>query len=1572
MQYIQLQPQIAPTVTLPAVGNLNLFLDNQDNLVKAVDSTGTVYGPTGTGVYITGGTYNANTGVTTLVDSVGGQIQIPGYFTTMNDVYVTGGTFSVATGTLTLVKNNNSIEPITGFTTFTGGTYDNTTGTLNLVKNGGLTEHINGFYTGTNALTGGTYNTSNGIATFTNISGTNIELSGISTPLITLSYSSLTDTLAINANDTLLIYYNDLLLSMQYNTLIPGQFYKITGVNTDLYGGTDIIVQALSTNEISKNGHGLFFNPKYNVYDIWSPYSTLEFNNLDGFFDVNEKITGDSGQTGTIVGLAGDYTISFITENGEFSAGTKITGYDSGATALTTNLTSKSYNVGDKVIWGGKVWKNVSGDSATITNKIVGVCDNNYFNFNLPIGVLRDTLVVTCDSEVLTGDNTTNYWNIQGSSGGYGHIDADGSVSGWFDANHDGLNVTVSYSVGINQRVDSWTLDAGWEVVPYDDVDYTPTWDIIEYEYEYDNISLRKDSSNEVSSAWAVTVNWWGWNSIKSMQWGGNINQLTAKNPGLDNLVNLNGNMFNVTIEEGGGIDCQNWIGGADIERIVIGNGGYLAFNTIGVDVSISNINIGVGSYIASITLANDDYNNMYFGDINLGNSAGDCGTYIENINVGAGSRFYGVNLDSSSSDLCTYITNVYLNNNSYFYNIKIEQGGWIDSISLYNNGYVNNLQIGQSAYIQYGYIYNSAQLSDIILEGSSSSYIYDFHIGQNSRMSNIKIGLQSFIDYIYLDNTGTASSNYFEYISLNNNSYIEDIYFNGGSSYFGNISLGVNSYINDISFSGNSYFEKNQIGDNSNISNVDLLNNNYFGKVVLSNYSYITYINFIDYAQFYQNSLGDRARITDINLGLNSDFYSNNLNVNAYINNITLGYQGGFYYNDLSVNANVEQITINDNADMGYFQIGLDAVVSNLVINENVYLGDITIGEYLYLTDATFTEDVAERIIDRNNNNFPATLYIDNALDLDLGPIYYAGEVALKTRQATIQYDNYNGTGFTIGDIVVDQVTNAQGVILSNITTSAIIVDEAAATGDGSQSAFTFTLANQRVQPYSVTISAYTNTLELLIDSRGDGTLFGNYGGTFGTINYATGLCDVSFTNPVSAGTSVYAYYNTATGGTMTVNVIDKSIQFGYGNDINNNNGSNAYVVSYTPPSSSTTISSIYNFPTMDYNGGGSGRNSLYNVTLLPESGLTVNFYGTPTEVIQNHEITMPSAMFAANGSVNDYMTIGSYRDANRGLNYIQQIDAQNYVTGSIRATPTLTGANVTSAGYQTVDIEAFISDAGSFGPITEKGFVWKRGYNNIPYLSDNKQAATGTTTGLFSLTVTGTNSTDWVTLRAYAINGAGVSYSNIQIVSPYICLAKGTLVTLADGSTKNIEDIDYSDELKVWNFDEGMFDVAKPTFISVAQPTNEYNLIKFSDGSELRTIQPHLGHRIFNIEAGAFTYPMTDDTPIGTSTFNDKGEIVTVVSKEIVNEENEFFNVITAKHLNVFCNTILTSCKLNNMYPIVDMKFVKEKNPYETPLEVLMGITEKEYVDLRLAEQRMEIGEIVDYVTRKNIFRK
>jgi len=218
-------------------------------------------------------------------------------------------------------------------------------------------------------------------------------------------------------------------------------------------------------------------------------------------------------------------------------------------------------------------------------------------------------------------------------------------------------------------------------------------------------------------------------------------------------------------------------------------------------------------------------------------------------------------------------------------------------------------------------------------------------------------------------------------------------------------------------------------------------------------------------------------------------------------------------------------------------------------------------------------------------------------------------------------------------------------------------------------------------------------------------------------------------------------------------------------------------------------------------------------------------------------------------------------------------------------------------------------------------------------------------------------------INVLAYARNAVGIAYSPTVLTwTPNICLAEGTLITLEDDSTKPIENILMSDLIKVWDFDLGTFASAKPLWIKQKETTTHYNLLTFSDGSTLKTIEQH---RIFNKEAGAFTYPMTDDTPIGTTTINVRGEEVTLVNKCIMIDTVNYYNVITEHHLNLYADGILTSMRYNNIYPITNMKFVKDNRQLRNHNE-FAGIDQRWIDGLRLTEQTIPLVAIKWYTQR------
>ena len=193
---------------------------------------------------------------------------------------------------------------------------------------------------------------------------------------------------------------------------------------------------------------------------------------------------------------------------------------------------------------------------------------------------------------------------------------------------------------------------------------------------------------------------------------------------------------------------------------------------------------------------------------------------------------------------------------------------------------------------------------------------------------------------------------------------------------------------------------------------------------------------------------------------------------------------------------------------------------------------------------------------------------------------------------------------------------------------------------------------------------------------------------------------------------------------------------------------------------------------------------------------------------------------------------------------------------------------------------------------------------------------------------------------------------------------MLKGTKIMLANHTEKNIEDITYDDELLTWNFDEGKFSSAKPIWIRKTGIGKFWFENEMADGRKLLITgrsSTGWGHRGLNINRDAFKcFPQS----VGDKFATLDGESELIQSKKVVGL-CEFYNIITNHHFNIYANGILTSCSLNNIYPIKNMKFVKEER-------VLRNITDYDGIPLeyfngmRFAENTGNIDDLNAYVYR------
>lgn len=329
---------------------------------------------------------------------------------------------------------------------------------------------------------------------------------------------------------------------------------------------------------------------------------------------------------------------------------------------------------------------------------------------------------------------------------------------------------------------------------------------------------------------------------------------------------------------------------------------------------------------------------------------------------------------------------------------------------------------------------------------------------------------------------------------------------------------------------------------------------------------------------------------------------------------------------------------------------------------------------------------------------------------------------------------------------------------------------------------------------------------------------------------------------------------------------------------------------------------------------------------------------------------------VLSVSGITTGQFTIVSSNGAD--ASYVQWLQAQ-YPGDSLTIPGVTTDALTTSIPAQFAATGNVVSNG--YQSITERGFVWSK-TNPVPTVNDTK-VTSSLGYGLGNFTQSWFDGTTTLTyVRAFATNDSGTSYGNVLTGQTFICLARGTRITLADGSMKAIEDIRYMDELLVWDFDRGTLATANPLWIKKRETAPRYNVLRFSNRVELRTIDQH---RIFNEEKGMFTYPMTDETPLGTHSFSHIDGRIVLVEKSVVDAPIDYYNIITYHHMNLFADGILTSCRYNNLYPIRNMRFVKDvvHRTREMPQK---GFDRMYYDGLRLGEQILSWEASREYIDR------
>lgn len=141
--------------------------------------------------------------------------------------------------------------------------------------------------------------------------------------------------------------------------------------------------------------------------------------------------------------------------------------------------------------------------------------------------------------------------------------------------------------------------------------------------------------------------------------------------------------------------------------------------------------------------------------------------------------------------------------------------------------------------------------------------------------------------------------------------------------------------------------------------------------------------------------------------------------------------------------------------------------------------------------------------------------------------------------------------------------------------------------------------------------------------------------------------------------------------------------------------------------------------------------------------------------------------------------------------------------------------------------------------------------------------------------------------------------------------CLLGDTLVTMADGSTKQIKDIQIGDKVLSLDLETGE-QVTRTVIFSdaaMAKQAANWDEWEFEDGTVIKTAHRH---EFFNVEKGKFAY--LDEWEIGQHTYKQDGTTPALIKHTVHQEMVNHYKITLEGSTNFFANGLLTGDRYCN----------------------------------------------------------
>ena len=189
--------------------------------------------------------------------------------------------------------------------------------------------------------------------------------------------------------------------------------------------------------------------------------------------------------------------------------------------------------------------------------------------------------------------------------------------------------------------------------------------------------------------------------------------------------------------------------------------------------------------------------------------------------------------------------------------------------------------------------------------------------------------------------------------------------------------------------------------------------------------------------------------------------------------------------------------------------------------------------------------------------------------------------------------------------------------------------------------------------------------------------------------------------------------------------------------------------------------------------------------------------------------------------------------------------------------------------------------------------------------------------------------------------------------------CVAEESMITLADGTQKAVEELTGAEQLLVWNLKTGTFDTAPILFID-SDPSTEYEIINlhFSDGTVVKAIYEHA---FWNSSLNKYVFLRDDGAKyigdmFNKQTYDSEGNMVwtsvELVDVVITNEVTTAWSPVTYNHLCYYVNGMLSmpggTTGLINIFDVDAETMTIDIDSYNADLAEYGLYTYEEFLDI------------------------